>query len=150
MGCRSLAGLLLLTAPANAAQRAETSPGAKLDLTPFAKPERAELVPVLAGERVLLTSTLRLYAFDACSGELAWSAGPPAAWDQLAPAAREALFAGLAPGRMFVAPAAGERVAVAALQIPRSRQAPENWDGMVIWNALPERRLFAFDLASGK
>jgi hypothetical protein len=113
--------VVLFLAPSTAAvqQREPVATRPKLDLTPFGKGviPRAELVPVLAGEQVLITSTLRLFAFDASTAELRWSAGPPQGWEKLEPVARDKLFAGLAKG-LWIAPAAGEGVAVAALQVP--------------------------------
>jgi hypothetical protein len=46
-------------------------------------------------------------------------------------------------------PAAGERVAVAALQLPMARRPPLEWQGLRIIVELPERRLFAYELATG-
>ena len=150
--CSCLAILLLTTVPAGAAQREAVRTLPKLDLTPFAGKDvgRAELVPVLAGEHVLVTSTLRLFAFDARTAELRWSAGPPHGWDALEPAVREQLFDGLDLRLLWVAPAASERVVVAALQLPLSRNPTEDWHGIQIATAVPERRLFAFELDSGR
>lgn len=152
-------GLLLLAparlAPARPrAQREEAQlERSVLDLTPFAskrgKAPLAQLEPVLAGDKVLVTSTLRLFAFEARTAELAWTAGPPGGWGQLEPRRLEDLLGALEPERLLVAPAAGERAAVAALQIPQG-QAGEDWHGLEIQRALPERRLFAFELATGR
>lgn len=146
----SLAFLLLAAVPAVAAQDAEQQP---LDLTPFERPPEpgahAELVPVRAGDALLVSSTLRLFVFDAETGERRWTAGPPAGWNALEPMAKTALFAGIDARRVLVAPAAGERVAVAALQVPEVRKQADNWQGIEIQRALPERRLFAFELATG-
>jgi hypothetical protein len=59
--------LLLAPSTAGAVQQREPVLKQKLDLAPFVgRPGgRAELVPVLAGEQVLVSSTLRLFAFDA-------------------------------------------------------------------------------------
>jgi len=143
--------LLLAAAPSRAAQREAVSTRAKLDFTPFIGPsrDRAELIPVLAGDLVLATTTLRLFAFDACSTQLRWSAGPPDGWDELELDARAELFEGLGK-RLWVEPAVGESVVVAALQIPMSRRKNEDWQGITIMTALPERRLFAFELGTGR
>ena len=150
----SLFGVLFLVpSTAEAVQQREpvaTLP--KFDLTPFGNGvnmPRAELVPVLAGELVLVTSSLRLFAFDASTAELRWSAGPPPGWDALEPAARARLFDGLGR-RLWIAPAAGERVAIAALQVPMSKSPGEEWQGIRIATQLPERRLFAYELGTGR
>ena len=150
--CFAILALLLLTDVPGAAQREAVRALPKFDLTPFARKDvgRAELVPVLAGEHVLVTSTLRLFAFDAGTAELRWSAGPPDGWNALEPALRDQLFDGLDLRLLWVAPAASERVAVAALQVPLSRNPTEDWHGLQIATAIPERRLFAFELDSGR
>ena len=145
--------LLLASASSGAAQREAMQTRPKLDFTPFTgerSPRRTELIPVLAGEQVLVTTTLRLFAFDALTAELRWSVGPPQGWAELEPAARDELFDGLDMRRLWIAPATGERVAVAALQIPQSRSPREEWQGIHISTPLPERRLFACELASGQ
>jgi outer membrane protein assembly factor BamB len=109
----------------------------------------AEIVPVLARDQVLVSTTLRLFALDACSGEILWSAGPPRGWEELEPEAYARAFVGLDHEQLLVAPAAGERIAVAALQVPWTRRDYEEWQGLAIAIPLPERRLFAFELASG-
>jgi len=145
----SLASLLLAAAPARAAQVVEQP----LELTPFAALEprsQLELVPVREGDAVLVSTTLRLYVFEAATGARRWTAGPPAGWHALRPDDQKALFAGLDGRRGFVAPAAGGGVALAALQVPMARHETDLWQGIVIQNAIPERRLFAFDLATGR
>jgi outer membrane protein assembly factor BamB len=148
--CSLLALLSLAAAPA--AQREALQSKAKLDFTPFAGTwkHRAELQPILAGELVLVTTTLRLFAFDMHTERLRWSAGPPRGWDELERAARDRLFDGLDVRQLWIAPGAGERVAVAALQVPLSRTASEEWQGIRIETSLPERRLFAFELGTGR
>src|SRR5688572_7819429 len=149
--CSCLAILLLTTMTAGAAQREAVRTQPKLDLTPFATGNfaRAELSPVLAGDLVLVTSTLRLFAFDARTTELRWTAGPPPGWDALEPVARDRLFEGLGT-RLVVQPAASKGIAVAALQVPLSRYQPQAWQGIRVQTSLPERRLFAFELGSGR
>jgi outer membrane protein assembly factor BamB len=149
MDCRRGIGIALLLAPVPEAQHsAGQDTGTALEPALFDHP--LEVVPVQAGDRILLTSTLRLFALDAGTGELAWSSPQPAGWEALAPVAQHALFKGLDPDGLLVLPAAGERVAVAALQVPLSRAPNEDWQGIVFRVALPERRLFAFEFATGR
>jgi len=149
--CSLLVILLLAAAPSEAGQRGVVSARPKLDFTPFTGPwkDRAELIPVLAGDLVFATTTLRVLAFDSCSTDLRWSAGPPDGWDELEPDVRAGLFDGLGR-RLCVEPAVGESVVVAALQVPMSRRKNLEWQGITIRTALPERRLFAFELGTGR
>jgi hypothetical protein len=147
----SIAVLLLASLPASAQRRA-VAPVTAIDLEPFSskRGERPEIVPVLAGDKVLLSTTLRLLAFDASTGQLAWSAGPPPGWEALEPRAREELFGGFDLERLLVLPASGQGVAVAALQIPSCRTPMVEWQGLQIQRCIPERRLFAFEVATGR
>lgn len=124
-----------------------------LDLAPFGprggSPLRNNLFPLVAGERLFVSSTLRLFALDAFTGGLAWQAGPPRGWAELGARAGEELFVGL-NGQLALAPAAGSGVVVAALQLPFSEFESDGWQGIEIMKAIPERRLFAFDLESGR
>ena len=140
-----------LAVPTGAFQGARDSTWERaLDLGPFASPDRARNVfPVLAGDKLLVSTTLVVHAIDASSGEIAWQAGPPSGWDGLDAPARNDLFKGIAE-RILVAPAFGGNVVVAALQIPWAADPAEEWQGIKISVAIPERRLFAFELSTGK
>ncbi len=124
-----------------------------LDLDPF----RAggglyhfNLMPVLVGEKVLLSTTMRLYSIDAFTGDLIWQQGPVEGWDALDSREQGDLFEGLARERLLSWPAVGGSVVVAAMQIPYSRDQNDHWQGIDIMAAIPERRLFAYDLESGR
>ena len=126
-----------------------------LDLVPFARkgdraPYRYNLFPALVRDRVLVSSTLRFFAVDAFSGEILWSAGPPPGWTLLSDHRENELFEGINYEQLLVAPASGGRVALTALQIPYSENQNDEWQGIHIMTAVPERRLFAFDLESGR
>ncbi len=123
-----------------------------LDLAPFGS--RSEfhpaLFPVLAGDRVLVSSSLRLYCLDAFTGELHWQAGPAAGWAELAEDQKNDLFSQVNRSQILVAPAVGGRYVLAALQLPFSVEPDEGWQGIEIQVMIPQRRLFAFDLESGR
>lgn len=141
-------------ARAPALPRRDASPWkTTLDLAPFGprggSPMRNNLFPVLAGDRLLVSSTLRVYALDPFTGDLRWQAGPPRGWAELGARASEDLFVGL-NSHLVQAPAAGSGVVVAALQAPFSEFASDGWQGIEIMKAIPERRLHAFDLVTGK
>ncbi len=125
-----------------------------LELAPFARRNvrgvyRYNLFPVLCRDRVLVSSTLKLYARDAYSGERLWEAGPPEGWSQLSKEHIDELFEGIHE-QTLVAPGCGGAVALAALQIPFSENLNEEWQGIEIMRAIPERRLFAYDLETGR
>jgi outer membrane protein assembly factor BamB len=130
---------------------ADTWQRGDLDLAPFDRTRGAEhynLFPVLAGDRLLVSSSLRLYCLDAYSSELAWSAGPPSGWD--AHRNNSELFNRINRRQLMIAPSAGARVAVAALQIPTALVGDHQYQGIRITGPIPERRLFAYDLATGR
>lgn len=120
-----------------------------LDLTPFAATRTRNLQPVVAGESVLVSSTLRLYAVDAFSGELRWQAGPPAGWNGLPARSHKELWEGI-NNELLLAPAVGDGVALAVMQEPFTEYDTEDWQGIEIMKAIPERRLHAFDLETGR
>src|SRR5262245_60447289 len=143
---------VLGTAPLAAQRNEVRPPGTALDLAPFgartlANRSGLEIAPLLAGGLVLVNSTRRLHAVDAATGALGcWSTPALHGWEAL----DSHLINGVDPAGLLVQAAAGERVVVASLQLPFSRSNHEDWQGIPIMVALPERRLFAFELASGR
>ncbi len=124
-----------------------------LDLRPFGahlRQPRSYLVPVLAGDKVLVSTTLVLYAIDARTGGLTWKAGPPQGWNELPAKTQLDFFEGIDFENLEIQAAVGDGVVVAALQIPWSGDTSSTWQGIEIMRRLPERRLFAFDLATGR
>src|SRR5439155_16921346 len=72
-------------------------------------------------------------------------------WREVSPRDRADFFAGIDHESVLIAPAAGEHVAVAALQIPVAFVENEKFNGSItITTRMPDRRLFAFDLATGR
>ena len=136
--------------------RADAQPWTRLlELSPFSTRggktyARNALTPLLAGDRVLVSSTMRLFALDAFTGELLWTGGPPPGWSALSPKDTNDLYEGMHWDQLLVAPAAGNNVALAALQTSFSETENQNWQGIHIMSAIPERRLFAFDLETGR
>jgi len=111
---------------------------------------RHNLLPTLDDERLYVSSTLRLFAVDAFTGDELWRAGPPAGWNKLDPKKREPLYSGIDDETLLVQPAVGGGIVVAALQIPYSETDNYDWQGIPILTAIPERRLFAFDAETGE
>jgi outer membrane protein assembly factor BamB/tetratricopeptide (TPR) repeat protein len=124
-----------------------------LDLSPFLHRGKNyygyALDPLLHRERLLVSSSLRVFALDAFTGEVLWQAGPPEGWSALNPGSVD-LFEGLDFDNVRIAPAAGGNVVVAALQVPFSENSNQKWQGIHIMSAIPERRLYAFDLETGR
>lgn len=106
--------------------------------------------PVLADDRVLVCSTLNLSCIDAYSGELIWESGRHPGWAQLRGPSLDQLFEGIAQDRLLVAPAVGGNVVVCALQIPFAREQNQEWQNISIIKPIPERRLYAYDLETGR
>lgn len=127
----------------------------ELDMTPFVQRSSGQighnLQPFSTGERVLVCTTLRLYALDAFNGEILWQAGPARGWSALGSGDAESrLFEGINYRQLVLRPAAGDGVALAVLQEPFTENENEQWQGITIMTAIPERRLHAYDLASGR
>jgi len=124
----------------------------RLDLMPF---DRANglytfnVLPVLVEDAVLVATTMRVYAFDAFSGDTLWEHGPHPGWYRIEPTERESLFRGLDRERQTATAAAANGIVVTAMQIPYSADQNQSWQGISIMNAIPERRLIALDLATG-
>jgi outer membrane protein assembly factor BamB len=124
-----------------------------LDLTPFNREGPAigrNLQPIALDDLVLVGTTLRLYALDAYSGALRWEAGPPPGWSALSRSAEASLFDGVADSLLYLAPAAENGIVVAVLQEPFTEYESDEWQSIQIMVAIPERRLHAYDIATGR
>ena len=124
-----------------------------LDLTPFDNTPRGDgrynLHPVLAGDRVLVNTSLRVYAVDAFTGRMLWTQGPPAGWDSIT-SDEAGYFECIDFDNVSLRPAAKSGVVVAAMQIPYTETPNEDWQDIKITYRIPERRLYAFDLETGE
>ncbi|HED64600.1 MAG TPA: hypothetical protein ENJ09_03490, partial [Planctomycetes bacterium] len=106
-----------------------------LDLAPFdpgysREPYAYSLFPEVAAGRVLVSSSLEVFALDALDGQVLWRSGRPAGWERLEEARRRDLFAGLDRSRIRVQPAVGGGVVVAALQLPYSDSSNDEYRGI--------------------
>ncbi len=129
-------------------------------LTPFSSGSSNCIYPAVVDDTVLVTDTLRLHAFDAWSGEKRWESPEPAGWTLVdrgqyrpngsRPLLRREFFENLHKRSLMVRPAASAGVAVAALQIPYSDVYNDTYQNYEITNVIPERRLYAFDLRTGR
>lgn len=118
------------------------------------------LLPLCTDDRVLVSNSLRLFAFDAWSGRELWHSEEAPGWEDVDlgrardgednPVRRSDFFQAIDHAAVLIAPAASERVAVAALQIPVTQVGNKRYQRIPITTVIPDRRLFAFDLESGE
>lgn len=126
---------------------------------PFARGDSYSLHACVEGDAVLVSDTLRVWAFDAWSGERRWVSAEPRGWigvdrgqvqpDGERPLRRDDFFEQVDRGQISVRPAAGGGIVVAALQTPFSLVGNRNYQQFRITTVSPERRLAAFDIRSG-
>jgi outer membrane protein assembly factor BamB len=116
---------------------------------PFKTAAGGQLYPVLAGDTLLVSTSLQLIAVDALSGRRRWDGGLVPGWDALSGERIKEFFDGIDQKTAVIAPAVGSGVALAALQIPVSAVRKSTYGDSDIVRVLPDRRLFAYDLTSG-
>jgi len=117
---------------------------------PFANQGRPNLLPARAGNTLFVSTSLRVLALDAYTGALRWKSEEPPGWSALTRSRRDEFEKGLDVRDARIAPAADERVVVAALQIPVTFIDNQSLQRDIqITKIIPDRRLFAFDSATG-
>jgi len=102
-----------------------------------------------SGDRLFVTTGLRLLALSAFGGTLLFDSGEPAGWDKLDEKDREERFKGVDEDAVLLAPAVNDDVVIAALQVPFARLKFEQFQRIDITRPIPERRLHAFDARTG-
>jgi len=105
---------------------------------------------VRAGDTLLLSTSLQVIALNAWSGSERWRSAEPRGWAGLAPDQRQGFFKGIDPVGALIAPAAAGGVVVAALQVPITQIENESFNQYTIQIIIPDRRLFAFELETGR
>ncbi len=108
------------------------------------------LFPVIVGETVYVTDSLEVAAYDLYSGAERWRALEPASWRRVRREERSSFYVALDRNNALIAPAVGAGIVVAPLQLPYAANQNERFQGLVIMNKLPERRLHAFDADTGQ
>ncbi len=126
---------------------------------PFARGDSYSLHACVNADQLFVSDTLRVWAFDAWSGERRWVSAEPAEWrgvdrGEVQPGGERALrrddfFEHVDRGQIAVRPAANGGVVVAALQTPFSHVGNRNYQQFRITSVMPERRLAAFDARTG-
>ncbi len=156
---RSGGSFRLAGSSAGVAEGADPAPGRDsggwsepfvLPAHPFKNTGGGQLYPVLAGDTLLVSTSLQLIAIDALTGRRRWDSGLAPGWDALSGDRLKEFFDGIDQGSALIAPATGSGVAVAALQIPVSAVRKSTYGDSDIVRVLPDRRLFAYDLESGR
>jgi len=123
--------------------------------------DQFNLFPIVAGDLVLGSNSLTLTAVDALTGDLRWRSDEAPGWAAMRTGSTRArdgsaipfsgFFEGLDRDSLMLAPAAGSGIAIAALQVPVTQNGNTTFQGQIrITTVIPDRRLFAFDLQSGR
>ncbi len=124
-------------------------------------PPSYNLFPARAGDTLLVSNSLRVFAFDAWTGKERWRSDEPPGWDRVDAKEmyalrdgekldRSDLFDAIDRRSVMIAPAAAGGIVVAQLQIPMTQLGNTRYQNIPITRAIPDRRLFAFDLATGR
>ncbi len=108
------------------------------------------LYPARWKDKIFVSTSLEVLAYESISGDLHWRSGETPEWLQVEAAERKEMIDDVVRTReCFVAPATGQGVVVAALQIPYAFEPNVQFGDMEISRELPNRRLFAFDAETG-
>lgn len=110
---------------------------------------RFSLFPASWDEIVFVSTTLELIAIGAYTGELLWQSDQAPGWSEVTGRIRASYFEAVDLMDSLIVPAAAHGVVVGALQV----FVPENkidYGEMEIIKIIPQRRLFAFEAATGR
>ncbi len=113
-------------------------------------PRNDALWPTVAGDLLLVNTGLRLLAVSTWTGELAWDSGEARGFGQANNAARAERFLGVDRQHLMVGSCVAEGVAVAPLQTFHALLPKQKFNNINITTPLPERRLFGFELGTGR
>ncbi len=105
---------------------------------------------VRADDLVLFNTSRELVAVNMWSGRERWTSGEPRGWIRLRESDRKEYETGLDHRDALFAPAVADGIVVAPLQVPFSPYGNEDYENIPILRVIPERRLFAFDVATGR
>ena len=104
---------------------------------------------VRAGWKLFVSTSLELIAIDTLTGETLWSSGEAPGWDRLG-RNRDEYFRGVSQRRALIAPAVAAGIVVVPLQIPISLLEHRDFNSISILRRIPDRRLFAYEAATGR
>lgn len=119
---------------------------------PFATPRGDNcLYPVRDGNTLFVSTTRALFAIGAYTGELEWRTHERfLGWNRINPFEIDPLSEAISYHSSLVQPAAKSGVVVAPMQVPFAFERQDNYGELEIIRVIPERRLFAFDAATGR
>lgn len=101
-------------------------------------------------DRVVVSDSMRAICLQAFSGEVLWDSGKARGWDKLTQREVKEFHLALDNRYAMIAPALTDQVAVCALEVPFSAIKNQDYNNIQILRIIPDRRLFAFDLETGK
>jgi outer membrane protein assembly factor BamB len=101
-------------------------------------------------DRVVVSDSMRAICLQAFSGEVLWDSGKARGWENLTQREIKEFHLALDNRYAMIAPALTEQVAVCALEVPFSAIKNQDYNNIQILRIIPDRRLFAFDLETGK
>ena len=108
------------------------------------------LWPTVAGDSLLINTGLRLLALSSWTGDVLWDSKETRGWESLSPKRREDCFLGVDRQNLMLGACVADGVAVAPLQLPYTRLPQQKFNNINITTPLPERRLFGYELATGR
>ncbi|HJM56717.1 MAG TPA: PQQ-binding-like beta-propeller repeat protein [Planctomycetota bacterium] len=109
------------------------------------------LYPVRLNDALYYSTSRRVHALDAFTGEELWSAPKDGlGWNNLKTDVADAFSEAIALQHSLVLPVASRGIVVAPLQVPRMFEDKTTYGDLEIIRIVPERRLFAFDAVSGE
>lgn len=127
---------------------------------PFRNSRRNPLHAIRSGDLVLISDSLRVTAVNAYSGRLAWKSNDAPGWAEYHDIFNNSwnskereqgnFFQGLDQRYALIAPAATDSIVVAPLQIPVTHSSNSKYTSINITRIIPSRRLFAFDVETGR
>ena len=126
----------------------------QLPESPFAnrrsRYENFNLIPIISGDTVYVSTTLEILAVDGATGNVLWQTPRPDGWTKLHESEREALQDAVDLESGLAAPAVGSGIVVAPLQTVARTQNHQDYRGITIMRPIPQRRLYAFDAETGE
>lgn len=112
--------------------------------------ESWNLWPMLVDDRIYVSTSLEVLSVDAFSGERLWVTPKPQGWEGMPSEERNSFWRPVDLESALIAPAVGSGIVVAPLHVPLSRDDDSSIANTRITVKIPERRLFAFDAATGE
>lgn len=119
---------------------------------------RLRFFPIRVADQLLVSTSRELFCLHAESGELQWRSGRGPlisqlpGWNEIESSvyANRRFSEAVDSRERFVSPAASQSTVVCTFQLPFEVEPEQDYNDLEIIQVLPERRLAAFDLATGE